>query len=325
MGGRNEELLIKALNLMSLAVLTGYMTVEYLVPFLKKKNWLGFGGSTNAILEKLGMKGLKLSSYEAELLQGVMLPEEVDYTFADIGGLEEQKRELIKNLALRTNLSNSSLEKLVQAPSGVLLYGPPGCGKTILAKALAHHSGMRFLRIQLSQILDKWVGESEKYIQAVFSLARKLAPTIVFLDEVEALMRQRSSGEREWSGMVKSQLLALWGECDGEVVVLGATNRREDIDEAFLRRMPLQIFIGLPNLEARMSIFQAILNHSFNNNEDDFWDVLGEETEGFNGSDIREACRRAALECLEDAREEINLEDLLNAIMQIKKTSKIYL
>jgi adenosinetriphosphatase len=183
----------------------------------------------------------------------------------------------------------------------------------MLAKALARHSGMRFLCVQLSQILDKWVGESEKYVQAIFSLAQKLQPCVVFLDEVEALTRQRGAGEREWSGMVKSQLLALWGECEGQVVILGATNRREDIDDAFLRRMPLQLCIGLPDMETRHDIFKTVLRPAVLD-----WHVLAGETEGFSGSDIRECCRRAALECLEGERLEIALDDLLPAIYKVR-------
>ena len=320
--GKNDgELLVKVLNLVSLAVLSGYLTVEYVVPYLKKKNWFGLGSSqTKSILDKLGMKGLNLSSYEADLLSGVMLPEDIDYSLEDIGGLEEQKRELIKNLAFgRFNRSSSSLERLISSPTGILLYGPPGCGKTMLAKALAKHSSMRFLCVQLSQLLDKWVGESEKYVQAAFSLAQKLQPCIVFLDEIDALTRQRASGEREWSGMVKSQMLALWGECEG-VVVLGATNRREDIDEAFLRRMPLQLHVGLPDLEARVGIFRAILETRLTRVE---MEELAGNTEGLSGCDIREVCRRAALDCLESGREEMEIKDIFHAILQVKCTKYI--
>ena len=125
----------------------------------------------------------------------------------DIGGLEdiieELKESVIYPLTMPHLYAHSS--SLLSAPSGVLLYGPPGCGKTMLAKALAHESGACFINLHISTLTEKWYGDSNKLVRAVFSLARKLQPTIVFIDEIDAVLGQRRSGEHEASGMVKAE------------------------------------------------------------------------------------------------------------------------
>jgi SpoVK/Ycf46/Vps4 family AAA+-type ATPase len=125
----------------------------------------------------------------------------------DIGGLdsiiEELKESVIYPLTMPHLYSHSS--SLLSAPSGVLLYGPPGCGKTMLAKALAHESGACFINLHISTLTEKWYGDSNKLVNAVFSLARKLQPSIVFIDEIDAVLGQRRSGEHEASGMVKAE------------------------------------------------------------------------------------------------------------------------
>ena len=156
---------------------------------------------------------------------------------------------------------------LLAAPSGVLLYGPPGCGKTMLAKALARESGANFVNLHISTLTEKWFGDSNKLVHAVFSLARKLQPTIVFLDEIDAVLGQRRSGEHEASGMVKAEFMTHWdglasanvaGEAQ-RVLVLGATNRIQDIDEAILRRMPKKFPVALPTAPQRLRILTLLL------------------------------------------------------------------
>ena len=137
----------------------------------------------------------------------VVSPEDIPVSFSDIGGLdsiiEELKESVIYPLTLPHLYSHSS--SLLSAPSGVLLYGPPGCGKTMLAKALAHESGASFINLHISTLTEKWYGDSNKLVNAVFSLARKLQPAIVFIDEIDAVLGTRRSGEHEASGMVKAE------------------------------------------------------------------------------------------------------------------------
>ena len=223
----------------------------------------------------------------------------------DIGGLndviEELKEAVIYPLTMPHLYSHSS--SLLSAPSGVLLYGPPGCGKTMLAKALASESGANFINLHISTLTEKWFGDSNKLVHAVFSLARKLQPTIVFIDEIDAVLGQRRSGEHEASGMVKAEFMTHWdgltsSNTYGEpqrILILGATNRIQDIDEAILRRMPKKFPVALPTAPQRLRIFGIVLKDTkVDKNEFDL-EYLVRVTAGMSGSDIKEACRDAAM------------------------------
>ena len=157
--------------------------------------------------DRPALQDLQLSSYEQTIAMEVVAPEDIAVTFDDIGGLEgiieELKESVIYPLTMPHLYAHSS--SLLAAPSGVLLYGPPGCGKTMLAKALAHESGACFINLHISTLTEKWYGDSNKLASAVFSLARKLQPSIVFIDEIDAVLGQRRSGEHEASGMVKDE------------------------------------------------------------------------------------------------------------------------
>ncbi|EXJ90377.1 hypothetical protein A1O1_03478 [Capronia coronata CBS 617.96] len=248
---------------------------------------------------------LKLSPYEQTILQDLVFPEDIPVTFDDIGGLsdiiEELKESVIYPLTMPELYSTSS--SLLTAPSGVLLYGQPGCGKTMLAKALAHESGACFINLHISTLTEKWFGDSNKLVNAVFSLARKLEPAIVFIDEIDAVLGTRRSGEHEASGMVKAEFMTHW---DGlasasssgrpqRIMVLGATNRIQDIDDAILRRMPKKFPVSLPNKSQRLKILQIILRDTKLDKEQFDMEYLARVMSGMSGSDIKEACREAAM------------------------------
>jgi SpoVK/Ycf46/Vps4 family AAA+-type ATPase len=237
----------------------------------------------------------------------VVAPEEIPVTFDDIGGLdsiiEELKESVIYPLTMPHLYSHSS--SLLSAPSGVLLYGPPGCGKTMLAKALAHESGACFINLHISTLTEKWYGDSNKLVNAVFSLARKLQPSIVFIDEIDAVLGQRRSGEHEASGMVKAEFMTHWdglasstasgSNTPQRICILGATNRIQDIDEAILRRMPKKFPVALPNASQRHNIFSLILRGTKIDTQNCDLDYLVRISAGMSGSDIKEACRDAAM------------------------------
>ncbi|KAF2877507.1 P-loop containing nucleoside triphosphate hydrolase protein [Massariosphaeria phaeospora] len=250
---------------------------------------------------------LNLTAYEQTIAMEVVAPEEIPVTFDDIGGLdsiiEELKESVIYPLTLPHLYAHSS--SLLSAPSGVLLYGPPGCGKTMLAKALAHESGACFINLHISTLTEKWYGDSNKLVNAVFSLARKLQPTIVFIDEIDAVLGQRRSGEHEASGMVKAEFMTHW---DGlastthsgtttpqRICILGATNRIQDIDEAILRRMPKKFPVALPNASQRHNIYSLILRDTKLDAPNLDLDYLVRVSAGMSGSDIKSACRDAAM------------------------------
>ena len=175
----------------------------------------------------------------------------------------------------------------------------------MLAKALAHESGACFINLHISTITEKWYGDSNKLVSAVFSLARKLQPTIVFIDEIDAVLGQRRSGEHEASGMVKAEFMTQWdgltsatrsGSGDPQrICILGATNRIQDIDEAILRRMPKKFPVALPNASQRRQIFDLTLRGTQIDRPNFDLDYVVRVSAGMSGSDIKEACRDAAM------------------------------
>ncbi|TVY83865.1 Protein MSP1 [Lachnellula suecica] len=248
---------------------------------------------------------LQLDQYESQIAMEVVAPEDIPVGFDDIGGLddiiEELKESVIYPLTMPHLYSHSS--PLLAAPSGVLLYGPPGCGKTMLAKALAHESGACFINLHISTLTEKWYGDSNKLVRAVFSLARKLQPSIVFIDEIDAVLGQRRSGEHEASGMVKAEFMTLWdgltssnqSGLPARIMVLGATNRMQDIDEAILRRMPKKFPVSLPSRPQRKRILELLLKDTKTDPENFDIEYLTRVMAGMSGSDIKEACRDAAM------------------------------
>ena len=269
---------------------------------------------------------LVLNTYEQAIAMEVVQPRSIPITFSDIGGLDEIIDDLRESIIYPLTLPHlyASHSSLLTAPSGVLLYGPPGCGKTMLAKALARESGACFINLHISTLTEKWYGDSNKLVAAVFSLARKLQPAIVFLDEIDAVLGTRRSGEHEASGMVKAEFMTHWDglasatteEGGQRICILGATNRIQDIDEAILRRMPKKFPIGLPKAGQRRQIFELTLRETRIDRSMTTDPSLGPDSggkgsdrpvpafdvetlvrlsAGMSGSDIKEACRDAAM------------------------------
>ncbi|CAE6490353.1 unnamed protein product [Rhizoctonia solani] len=193
------------------------------------------------------------------------------------------------------------------AMTGALLFGPPGTGKTLLAKALAKESGARMMVVKPSDVMDMYVGEGEKLVRSVFSLARRLSPCIVFLDEIDALLGARSSRDTGGAASAHRGLVTeFMQEMDGlrssassNVVVIGATNRPFDLDDAVLRRLPRRLLIDLPGLEEREAILRIMLK-----GEDVAEDVdvptLAKRTDGFSGSDLKNLVVAAALDAVKE-------------------------
>lgn len=173
----------------------------------------------------------------------------------------------------------------------------------MLAKALAHESGACFINLHISTLTEKWFGDSNKLVNAVFSLARKLEPTIVFIDEIDAVLGTRRSGEHEASGMVKAEFMTHW---DGlasmnrhgqpqRIMILGATNRIGDIDEAILRRMPKKFPVTLPTASQRLKILRLLLQDVKVDGAAFDIEYVARVTAGMSGSELKEASREAAM------------------------------
>ncbi|KAH3666863.1 hypothetical protein OGAPHI_003312 [Ogataea philodendri] len=239
---------------------------------------------------------LTLSEYEKVILNSVVPPEEIGVSFEDVGGLDDIISDLQESVILPLTCPElfDQYASLLQAPKGVLLYGPPGCGKTMLAKALAAKSKANFISIRMSTIMDKWYGESNKLVDALFSLATKLQPCIIFIDEIDSFLRERSSVDHEITATLKAEFMTLWDglTSSGRILILGATNRPDDIDSAFMRRMPKRFSISLPNDEQRLKILEKLLDDVSYDFE---LDKLVQITQGLSGSDLKELCRNAAI------------------------------
>ncbi|KAK9478026.1 P-loop containing nucleoside triphosphate hydrolase protein [Lipomyces japonicus] len=257
---------------------------------------------------------LDLDEHEQVVMAEVISPEDIHVGFDDIGGLDDIINDLRESVLYPLTLPSffTHNSPLLQAPKGVLLYGPPGCGKTMLAKALAAESSANFLNIRISTVLDKWFGESNKIVAAIFSLALKIQPCIIFIDEIDSFLRARQSNDGEATSMLKAEFMALWDglTTNGRILVLGATNRPNDIDSAFLRRMPKRFSINLPAKIQRKRILQLLLQGTALDESFDI-DAVVDHLEGMSGSDIKEASRDAAMVA---AREyfQLHFKDLKN-------------
>ncbi|KAJ1343208.1 hypothetical protein BSLG_002234 [Batrachochytrium salamandrivorans] len=168
----------------------------------------------------------------------------------------------------------------------------------MLAKALAKESGACFINLHVSTLTEKWFGESQKLVSALFSLAQKLQPTIVFIDEIDAFLRERRSNDHEATSMMKSEFMTLWdglaSEESGRIIILGATNRPTDLDKAILRRLPKRFSVQLPSTPQRSKVLKLLLKRI--NLDDDFdYEDLAERTQGYSCSDLKELCRNAVM------------------------------
>ncbi|KAJ8005782.1 hypothetical protein DPEC_G00121460 [Dallia pectoralis] len=271
--------------------------VEAMDPTHKQKNQAK--KKAEQLMKQIGVEGVKLTEYEMNIASHLVDPRSMRVSWGDIAGLDEVIYELQDTVILpfqkRHLLAGS---KLFQPPKGVLLYGPPGCGKTLIAKATAKASGCQFINLQPSTLTDKWYGESQKLTAAVFSLAVKIQPCIVFIDEIDSFLRNRSSLDHEATAMMKAQFMSLWDGLEtganNQVMVMGATNRPQDLDSAILRRMPTTFHVGLPTTRQRAEILKLILAEENLSNAINLKEIA-EKSEGLSGSDLRELCRDAAM------------------------------
>ncbi|KAH7435384.1 hypothetical protein KP509_06G062600 [Ceratopteris richardii] len=250
------------------------------------------------IFKRFGRPLVETDAYEDVIAQDVVNPDDIGVTFDSIGGLEIVKQSL-KELVILP-LRRPSLfarGKLLGLQKGILLYGPPGTGKTMLAKAIAKEAGAVFINVRIANLMSKWLGDNEKLVSAVFSLAHKLQPSIIFLDEVDSLLSHRRNFEHEASTSIKTEFLAQWDgfstDQSARVMVLAATNRPWDLDEAALRRLPRAFEVGMPDMMQRASILRVILKDEKVDSGFDY-EKLASMCEGYSGSDLLELCKSAA-------------------------------
>ncbi|CDJ26359.1 hypothetical protein CFC21_041989 [Triticum aestivum] len=224
-----------------------------------------------------------------------------DVKWESIKGLETAKR-LLKEAVVMPIKYPKYFTGLLSPWKGILLFGPPGTGKTMLAKAVATECKTTFFNISASSIVSKWRGDSEKLVKVLFELARHHAPSTIFLDEIDAIISQRGEArsEHEASRRLKTELLIQMDgltKTDELVFVLAATNLPWELDAAMLRRLEKRILVPLPEAEARHAMFEEFLPSTPDTMKIPY-DVLVENTEGYSGSDIRLVCKEAAMQPL---------------------------
>jgi len=243
-------------------------------------------------------------------------------TYKDIGGLEKQLQELRE--AIELPLRHPELfEKVgIEPPKGVLLYGPPGCGKTLMAKAIANEANATFIRVVGSELVRKFIGEGARLVHELFELAKEKAPTIIFIDEIDAIgakrMDETTGGERE----VNRTLMQLLAEMDGfdprgNVKVIAATNRPDILDPALLRpgRFDRLIEVPLPDFKGRLEILK-VHTRKMNLRDVDLR-LIAEMTDGASGADLKAIATEAGMFAIRDRREYVTQDDFLKAIEKV--------
>lgn len=252
-----------------------------------------------------------------------VLMEVPDVKWTDIGGLEQVKQHLKETVEWPLKYPGSFTRLGIKPPKGVLLFGPPGCGKTLMAKAVASESGSNFIYIKAGELISMWVGESEKHIRDVFRRAKQVSPCIIFFDEIDSLAPKRGSDAgSQVTERVVSQLLAEMSGLEelNDVVVIAATNRPDIIDTALLRpgRFDRQLLVPTPDREARLAVLK-ILTEKMPLIEVNIND-LADSTDGYSGADLEALCREAALHALRKNidTEKVTKLDFKKALEEIK-------
>ena len=248
-----------------------------------------------------------------------------DISYDDVGGLDDELREVRESVELPL-LKPDLFKKIgIEPPKGVLFQGPPGTGKTLIAKAVAHHTKTTFIKVIASELVQKFIGEGARYVREIFELAREKAPTIVFIDELDAIgatrMEEATSGDRE----VQRTLLQLLSELDGfedrgDVKFIAATNRVDILDSALLRpgRFDRIVEFPIPNEEARYKIFKIHMK-SLKTEENVDVKQFVEMTENATGADIKAICNEAGMFAIRKEVNVITQEDFLEAISKVMK------
>ncbi|WP_053947039.1 proteasome-activating nucleotidase Pan2 [Halolamina sediminis] len=251
-----------------------------------------------------------------------------DVTYADIGGIDDQIREVRE--AVEDPLINAETfrEVGVEPPSGVLLHGPPGTGKTMLAKAVANETDATFIKMAGSELVRKFIGEGARLVRDLFELASEREPAVIFIDEIDAVATTRTDSKTSGDAEVQRTMMQLLSEMDGfddrgEVRIMAATNRFDMLDEAILRpgRFDRLIEVPKPDVEGRRRILE-IHASELNLGDDVDFDALAETLEAYSGADIAALTTEAGMFAIRDGREEVRMADFEDAHEKIEEASE---
>ncbi|MCQ4153513.1 MAG: proteasome-activating nucleotidase [Archaeoglobales archaeon] len=271
-----------------------------------------------------------LPSSKDPMVYGFEIEEKPDVTYSDIGGLNQQIEEIREAVELPMLKPELFKEVGIEPPKGVLLYGPPGTGKTLLAKAVANQTKATFIRVVGSEFVQKFIGEGARLVREVFQLAKEKAPSIIFIDELDAIAAKRTSSDTSGDREVQRTMMQLLAELDGfdprgDVKVIGATNRIDILDPAILRpgRFDRIIEVPMPSYEGRIQIFK-IHSRKMKLAEDVDFKELSRITEGASGADIKAICTEAGMFAIREERIKVTMMDFMRAVEKVlRKTSPI--
>ncbi|XP_069463015.1 spastin isoform X1 [Ambystoma mexicanum] len=272
-------------------------------------------------------------------LANVIMNEIVDsgpsVKFSDIAG-QELAKQALQEIVILPSLRPELFTGLRAPARGLLLFGPPGNGKTMLAKAVAAESNATFFNISAASLTSKYVGEGEKLVRALFAVARELQPSIIFIDEVDSLLCERREGEHDASRRLKTEFLiefdGVQSGGDDRVLVMGATNRPQELDDAVLRRFTKRVYVSLPNEETRVLLIKHLLSKQGSPLTQKELSQLARMTEGYSGSDMTALAKDAALGPIRELKPEqvknmsasemrnMRLSDFIESLKKIKSS-----
>jgi proteasome regulatory subunit len=251
-----------------------------------------------------------------------------DTTYEDIGGLEDQIEEVRETIELPLTDPDLFDDTGIEPPSGVLLHGPPGTGKTMLAKAAARQTDATFIKMAGSELVHKFIGEGARLVRDLFEVARQKSPSVVFIDEIDAVASKRTESKTSGDAEVQRTMMQLLSEMDGfegrgDVKIIAATNRFDMLDRAILRpgRFDRLIEVPLPNEEGREQIFR-IHSRGMNVADDVDFERLARITDDMSGADVKAVCTEAGMFSIRSRETTVDMGDFLDAYDKVREDTE---